>query len=120
VSSWATQSGIVGLDATVAADVHDFEGALAAGKQGTARTLCGVLEEDVGPAYDELPSPDQQLTNDLNGAYLTLGQGADDCYRALGGGNKALLTKSLGEIRSGSGLLAAADARLESFGVHAG
>jgi hypothetical protein len=117
VSSWSSSTGIVGLDETVASDVHDFEGALAAHKTETAKTICGALQDDASQAYVELPSPDTNLTNLLNNAYVTLGQGAQDCYNALGDGNQSELSKSLQEIHSGSTYLTQGGDLLASFGV---
>jgi hypothetical protein len=116
VASWAGQSGIVSLDAQVADDVSSFRQALAAGETGTARDLCSSLNDDAGAAYDELPSPDRQLTGLLNAADTALDQGAVDCEAALGG-KRDLLATALREIREGSASLRAADLRLQSFGV---
>ena len=116
VVSWAGQSGIVGLDAQVADDLSSFRRALAAGETGTAKDVCSALTDDVGAAYDMLPAPDRQLTDLLNQADLSLGQGAQDCQTALGG-RRDLLTRALGEIRAGVASLDAADRRLQSFGV---
>jgi hypothetical protein len=118
ITSWTSSSGIIGLDQTVVDDVSGFEGALAAGKNLTAKTVCDALWDDASQAYLALPSPDQQLTNDLDTADLSLSQGANDCDLALGGSeNKTLLDKALGEIRTGSAALQAADTQLQSFGV---
>jgi len=118
VNSWASQSGIVALDQTIAFDVHGAQGAAAAGKLLTARTVCSALNDDVSQAYIELPSPDEKLTQLLNLGDLAIGQGADDCYQALGGTeNKALLKRALAEIEQGSADLTAATSRLETFGV---
>lgn len=117
VSSWASQSGIVALDAQVASDITSVEGALASGRDSTAKDLCSVLNDDVGQAYDELPSPDGRLTDLLDQADLSLDQGAVDCQSAAGGGNHQLLDRAIGEIHAGSASLQAAGARLRSFGV---
>jgi hypothetical protein len=111
VTNWASQSGIVALDAQVAADVSSVEGALAAGDASTVKDLCSVLNDDVGQAYDELPSPDGTLTDLLDHAYLQLDQGAVDCQTA------SHESRGVGEIRQGSASLQEADARLASFGV---
>jgi hypothetical protein len=118
ISSWASSTGIVGLDQTVAADVSGIEGALQAGKNLTAKTVCDALYDDSSQAYLALPSPDTAITDLLNSADLSLINGANSCDLALGGTeNKTLLDKALGQIRSGSRALQAADARLAAFGV---
>ena len=116
VRNWAAGSGIVGLDAQVASDVSSIQRALTAGDTTTAKDLCSALNDDVGAAYDELPSPDPQLTALLNDADTSIDKGAVDCQTALGG-QHGLLATSLGEIRRGRASLQAADRRLQSFGV---
>jgi hypothetical protein len=118
VTSWSSSTGIVGLDETVAGDVTDFDGALKAGKTETAKTICAALEDDASQAYVELPSPDTNLTNLLNDAFVALGQGGQDCFNALGDGNKSELTKSQGEIASGASYLTQGGDLLASFGVN--
>jgi hypothetical protein len=120
VSGWASQSGIVSLDAQVATDVSSVESALATGRDATAKDLCSVLNDDVGQAYDELPSPDSRLTSLLDQADLSLDQGAVDCQSAVGSANHQLLDRAEGEIHAGSASLRAAAARLASFGVSTG
>lgn len=120
VSGWASQSGIVSLDAQVASDVSSVEGALAGGRDSTAKDLCSVLNDDVGQAYDELPSPDSRLTDLLDRADLSLDQGAVDCQSAAGSADHQLLERAVGEIHAGAASLRAATARLASFGVATG
>jgi hypothetical protein len=118
VASWSNSSGIVGLDETLAGDVHDFEGALAAHQTETAKTICGAMQDDASQAYAELDSPDTTLTNLLNDAYVNLGQAAQDCYNALGDGNQPELSKSQQLITSGSSYLTQGGDLLASFGVN--
>jgi hypothetical protein len=118
VSAWASQSGIVGLDQTIAFDVHGVQGSEAEGKLLTTKTVCYALYDDVSQAYVELPSPDPKLTNLLNLSDLALSQGSNDCSSALGGTeNKTLFERALSEIDQGSAELTAATSRLAGFGV---
>lgn len=118
LSSWAGSSGIIGDDAEVIADVKGFEGALAAGKTLTAKTVCDALYDDASQAYDELPSPDEQVTNLLGDAFSELANGANNCDLALGGSeNRTLLAQAERQIDEGSADLQAADRRLASFGI---
>jgi hypothetical protein len=118
VSAWADQSGIVGLDQTIAYDVHGVQGSAAEGKLLTTKTVCLALYDDVSQAYTELPSPDPTLTNLLNQSDLSLSRGADDCSSALSGSrDETLLHRALHEIGQGSADLASATSRLAGFGV---
>jgi len=115
VAQWASGSGIAGLDQTLAGDVSVIKRAHQAGRSLTVKTLCGVLYQDASQAYVQLPSPDARLTDELDRAYLSLSQGATDCYSASG--NQQLFNRALGEIETGSSDLAAATSRLAGFGV---
>jgi hypothetical protein len=63
---------------------------------GVIHTVCAVLLDDTEAANDNLPSPDQELTNLLSNAYGVEGSAANNCYDA-GTGNAALQAKSARE-----------------------
>jgi hypothetical protein len=117
VAQWASLSGIQGLDQTVESDLGDLAKARAEHKSLYVKTLCQVLYDDVEQAYVELPSPDQQLTNKLNDAYLNIGNGANDCYAGLGGSDARQANKGYAEVAVGTASLSAATRRLASLGV---
>lgn len=110
VTQWASAAGIQGLDQTIVSDMSDLLKARAEHKAVYVKTLCSVLYDDVEQAYVQLPSPDQALTNELNDAYLDIGNGAD----AVDAGQTG---KGYAEVAAGSASLTAATARLASYGV---
>jgi hypothetical protein len=110
VGQWASSSGIEGLDQTIVSDMSDLQKARAEHKTLYVTTLCSVLYDDVEQAYVELPSPDQPLTDELNNAYLDIGNGAN----AVDAGHA---DKGYADVAAGSASLAAATKLLASFGV---
>ena len=118
ISDWAGTSGIVGLDQQVTADLSAITKARPVASPGTMQTLCLVLNDDAGAAYDELPSPDQQLTNELNAAYMELDRGATDCGQGESTADRALIGQAFSEIARGTADLRQASSLLASFGVH--
>jgi hypothetical protein len=84
VSSWVSSTALVGdinQIKTDAANVAKVEGL---GNPGAIRTNCAVLDLDTENANQNLPSPDQQLTEDLTNAYTAEIQAAQDCYHGAG------------------------------------
>ncbi len=60
------------------------------------KTVCALLTNDAETAIGNLPTPDDQLTNDLNSAYEKGAAAGDDCYQGAGG-NRSLLRRSAAE-----------------------
>ena len=118
ISDWAGTSNIVGLDQQVGLDLSAIAKARPSSSPGTMQTLCLVLNDDAGAAYDELPTPDQQLTNELNDAYVALDRGATDCNQGESAGNRSLVGQAFSEIAKGTAYLHQASSLLASFGVH--
>jgi len=84
VSSWVSSSGLTGdinQIKTDAANVAKVEGL---GNPGAIRTNCAVLDLDTENANQNLPAPDQQLTDDLTNAYTAEIQAAQDCFHGAG------------------------------------
>lgn len=79
VSSWAQQTGLVGTNALLATDVAEVRRGIAARLLVATHTACDGLGADAATAVGQLPTPDQRLTDELNRAYLTLAQAAQDC-----------------------------------------
>ena len=76
------------------------------------RTVCALLTNNAETAIGNLPSPDDQLTTDLNIAYEKAAAAGDDCY-AGAGGNARLLRRSATERAALLPLLATAVHRIE-------
>jgi hypothetical protein len=119
LSQWASSSGVVGLDSTVAGDVHDIVGATKAHRPALEiTTICDALYSDANQAYDSvLPTPDQQITNALSQAYVDLVNGAQDCSTSVGGSNAAAIAHAYEELNTGNALLSNATSDLASLGV---
>jgi len=60
---------------------------------GAVHAACGTMEDDAEMANDELPTPDQQVTNWLSTAYGLEGTAGVECYKA-GSTNKKLLSEA--------------------------
>lgn len=82
VASWAKGAGLASTDALLATDVAEVGRGIAARLLGPTHTACDGLGADAGTAVGQLPTPDQRLTDELNGAYLTLARAAQDCSEA--------------------------------------
>jgi hypothetical protein len=60
---------------------------------GAVHAACGTMEDDAEMANDELPTPDQQVTNWLSTAYGLEGTAGVECYKA-GSTNTKLLAEA--------------------------
>jgi hypothetical protein len=118
VGQWARSSGVIGLDNTVASDVHGIMGAAAQHKPAELIvTICDALFSDASQAYDSvLPTPDNQVTNELDTAYVHLENGAQDCSTSVGS-NASSAAHAYKEIEKGITDLQVATQRLASLGV---
>ena len=77
------------------------------------RTVCALLTNDAQTAIGNLPTPDTQLTDDLNTAYEDAAAAGNDCYNGAAG-NAALLRRSAAERRQAAlPLLATAVDRID-------
>jgi hypothetical protein len=76
---------LIGDNARVPKDVPNGSGAVHA--------ACGTLLNDAQMAYAELPTPDPDVTDLLNNAYVLEQSAANDCYNA-GSTNTRLLAQS--------------------------
>jgi len=71
------------------------------------REACALLSNEAQTAIGNLPAPDEQLTNQLDTAYMDATAAGDDCYGGAGG-NAKLLARSAKERTELMGLLATA------------
>jgi hypothetical protein len=85
VESWVGTSGLsaeitqINTDAANVAKVERI-----GGSPGAIRTNCAVLDLDTEDANQNLPSPDQELTDELSNGYAAEIQAAQDCYHGAG------------------------------------
>ena len=76
--------GLATSNALVTTDVAEVRRGIAARLLVATHTACDGLGADAATAVGQLPTPDQRLTDELNRAYLTLAQAAQDCTEATG------------------------------------
>ena len=65
-------------------------------KPAAIKEVCALLSNDAQSAIGDLPTPDNQLTDALNVAYMDATAAGDDCYNGAGG-NARLLARSATE-----------------------
>lgn len=112
VTNWVSGGAGGASIGTLASDSANVVHVLAIGDpQGAVRTVCALLTNDAETAIGNLPTPDAQLTADLNAAYEDAAAAGDDCYNGAGG-NRTLLARSASERGRLPGLLATSLARI--------
>jgi hypothetical protein len=108
VTTWVNGSGGGASIGTLRADVANVDYVLARHEPaGSVRTACALLTNDAETAIGNLPTPDTQLTGELNTAYTDAAAAGDDCY-AGATGNTALLDRSARERSKLTPLIATA------------
>ncbi len=117
VATWMQGGGGSGIGNVEVAS-RNVDLALAEHNSAAAvREVCALLSNEAQTAIGNLPAPDDQLTNQLNTAYLDATAAADDCYKGAGG-NTTLLAKSATERAKLAGLLATAVDHVRSVTGH--
>jgi outer membrane murein-binding lipoprotein Lpp len=82
VSTWVSGAGGGVAIGTLEVDSRNIDLAVSSHDPSAAlRTVCALLTNDAQTAIGNLPTPDTQLTNDLNTAYEDAAAAGDDCYR---------------------------------------
>jgi len=81
------------------------------------RTVCALLTNDAQTAIGSLPTPDTQLTDELNAAYEEAAAAGNDCYQGSNG-NHTLLRRSASERAKLFPMLTTAVHRIESITGH--
>lgn len=95
LSSWVNGAGAGGSIGTVSVDIKNVNLAFDQhDPPGEIRSVCGLLVDDAGTANGNLPSPDQQLSDDLSAAYATAYDAGTDCYNGSNGDQKLLATSA--------------------------
>jgi hypothetical protein len=97
VSSWVSSTAAGASIETVDVDFQNIDLAIAQHDPPDAlKTVCLLLTNDALTGQGNLPSPVQQLTNDLNTAYSTANTAGQNCYKGADG-DASLLKKSTAE-----------------------
>ena len=84
---------------------------------GAVKTACALLTNDAETAIGNLPTPDTQLTDELNSAYEDAAAAGDACYQGASG-QSSLLRRSAAERSKLGPLLAVAVDRIETLIGH--
>jgi hypothetical protein len=118
VSAWLTTSGGGSAIGQVELDSRNIDLAVSHRAAASAlRTVCALLTTDAQTAIGNLPTPDTQLTDDLNNAYEDAASAGNDCYNGSDG-NRPLLRRSATERTRLVPMLATAVNRLTSLTGH--
>ncbi|HEX3459635.1 MAG TPA: hypothetical protein VHT49_01910 [Acidimicrobiales bacterium] len=95
VTEWVSGAGAGSSIGTVEVDIKNVNLAFSQrDPAGEIRSVCGLLVTDAGTANGNLPTPDQQLSDDLATAYATAYDAGTDCYNGSGGNQKLLATSA--------------------------
>jgi hypothetical protein len=112
VSTWVSGASGGAAIGTLEVDSRNIDLALSHHDPAAAiKTVCALLTNDAETAIGNLPTPDAQLTNDLNAAYEDAAAAGDDCY-------KGSLRQSSAERAKLAPLLATAIQRIEAITGH--
>jgi hypothetical protein len=118
VSGWITTSGGGAAVGQVEADSRNIGLALSRHNTPAAlRTVCALLTTDAQTAIGNLPTPDSQLTDQLNAAYEDAAAAGNDCYNGADG-NASLLRRSASERAKLVPMLLTAVERITSITGH--
>ena len=69
------------------------------------REVCALLSNDAQTAIGDLPAPDDQVTNQLNKAYMVATTAAGDCYGGAAGDARLLARSATERVRAASLLI---------------
>lgn len=118
LSAWMTTAAAGAAVGQVEVDSRNIDLAIAHHNPASAlRTVCALLTNDAQTAIGNLPTPDTQLTDDLNAAYEAAAAAGNDCYQGADG-DRTLLRRSASERVKLFPMLAAAVDRIESITGH--
>ena len=78
------------------------------------REVCALLSNEAQTSIGNLPTPDEQLTNELNAAYQVATAAGDDCFKGASG-DARLLARSAAERVRLIGMLTTAVDHVESM-----
>ena len=96
-STWVSGAGGGAAIGSIEVDSRNIDQALAHHNSAAAiKEVCALLTNDAETAIGQLPTPDNELTNDLNNAYEDGAAAGDDCYKGAGS-TPSLLKRSAEE-----------------------
>jgi hypothetical protein len=116
VREWANGAPWDQDNQTIEADLTDLGNGLRARALLPLRTACAAFPADVSALYNSLPTPDTELTDELNTALTNFDKAATDCYDAKSF-TAAQFHAYERELAAGKSAYHAAQQRLLTFGV---
>jgi hypothetical protein len=97
VATWVDQGGGGSSIGNLEVDAKNVDLALSQhNKPAAIREVCDLLSNDGQTGVGNLPTPDQELTTELDNAYVEATDAGDDCYDGADG-NSRLMAKSAAE-----------------------
>ena len=111
VAGWAKSTSAGNHDAVLVSEAAHVRRGIRLHELSQVQTECQGFSDDASVAYDELPTPNQTLTNELSNAYEELEQAGIDCAAAPSLGSakfhtaERLLAKGSAELAKGEQLL---------------
>ena len=117
VRQWASLSSVSANDKLVVQDIAAIKRSIRAKQLKDVTSNCSGLVFDTGTAYGNLPSPDNNLTNELNVAYEHFANAGSSCA-ALGSLRSTRMRAALATIATGVVALDKATRLLAADGVH--
>ena len=115
VSAWVSTAGGGAAIGTLEVDSANIDHALADHQSASAvKTVCALLTNDAETPIGNLPTPDSQLTQELDNAYEKGAAAGDDCFKGAGG-SPSLLRRSAEERKALLPLLTTALDRIASI-----
>lgn len=95
LTSWLSTAGGGAAIETLEVDSRNIDLALTRKDPPAAiKTVCALLTNDAQTAIGNLPTPDTQLTDELNTAYEDAASAGDACYQGAGGQRSQLATSA--------------------------
>jgi hypothetical protein len=85
LSGWAKATGFTGAVSQIQGDLRRVAPYRPGPEAGAWKTDCDVLVTDALTANQNLPSPDQRLTDQLSAAYSQAGSAGHDCLNGVSG-----------------------------------
>jgi hypothetical protein len=113
--AWESAAGYRSSQSLLSTDVDEIANGIRLGPLAALHTACDGLGVDASTAYGNLPTSDEQLTNDLNDEYLALSAAAEDCSEAPSRHGKAI-ARYRAEIAKAQSAEAAARRRIAAIG----
>jgi hypothetical protein len=117
LQAWANNAGYSAIVTQINADLKGLGAGYRERKLLSLRTACEGFSTDAAQLYTQLPTPDQQITNELGNSLTDFFSASVDCYAATSfqSSKFAQYERVLSRARA---LYSKALTQLASYGVH--